>query len=104
MANIYAEHFISIADANKLGLAALVREAEEGHDYILVRNNKPAAVVMSAERFEQLQKTLDDLIDFTLAAARTMTSSGRAYTLDEILERFGYTRDELAAIPDKMPE
>jgi prevent-host-death family protein len=104
MANIHAEHFISIADANKLGLSALVREAEEGHDYILVRNNKPVAVVMSAERFEKFQESLDDLVDITMAAARTMTSGGRAYTFDEVLERFGYTRDELAVIPDKMPE
>lgn len=100
MATIESENLISISDASKLGLSALVREAEEGNDRILVRNNKAVAVMMSMERFEQFQQAQDDLIDITLAAARMMTTSGPSYTLDEVLERFGYTRDELAAIPD----
>lgn len=100
MANFDSENLISISDANKIGLSALVREAEEGHEHILVRDNKPVAVLMSVERFEQFNQARDDLIDITMAAARAMTSNGRSSTLDEVLERFGYTRGELEAIPD----
>lgn len=100
MATIDTEDLISITDASKIGISALVRDAEAGNDRILVRNNKAVAVMMSVERFERLQQLQDDLIDVTLVAARMMTSSGPSSTLDEVLERFGYTRDELAAIPD----
>lgn len=100
MAIIETDNLISVTDASKLGLSALIRQAEEGHDRVLVRNNKAVAVVMSVERFEQLQHLQDDLLDITLGAARMMTSSGPSVSLDDVIERFGFTRDELAAIPD----
>jgi PHD/YefM family antitoxin component YafN of YafNO toxin-antitoxin module len=100
MATIETDNLISISDASKLGLSALVRDAEEGNDRILVRNNKAVAVMMSMERFEEFQKARDDLIDITLAAARLLTAGTKRYSLDEVLEQFGYTREELAAMPD----
>lgn len=100
MATIDTENLISVTDAGKLGISALVREAAEGRERVLVRNNKAVAVVMSMERFEQLQELEDDLIDITLAAARVLTAGTTRYSLDEVLEQFGYTREELAAIPD----
>lgn len=100
MALIDTEDLISISDANKLGISALVREAEEGHDRIVLRNNKAVAVVMSVERFERLQQLQDDLIDITLAASRMMTTSGERHSLDDVLEHFGYSREELADMPD----
>jgi prevent-host-death family protein len=100
MATIDTEDLISITDAGKLGISALAREAEEGHDRILVRNNKAVAVVMSVERFERLQQAQDDLIDITMAASRLLTAGPERHSLDDVLARFGYTREELAALPD----
>ena len=91
---------ISISEANKLGVSALIREAEVGHDQVVLRNNKPVAVVMGMERFEELQQLQEDLIDITLVAARMLLDDGRRYSLDEVLEHFGYTREQLAAMPD----
>ncbi|MBW3632324.1 MAG: type II toxin-antitoxin system Phd/YefM family antitoxin [Chloroflexi bacterium] len=100
MALIETEDLISISDANKLGVSALVREAEEGRDRIVLRNNKAVAVVMSVERFERLQQLQDDLIDITLAASRMMTTSGDRHSLNDVLEHVGYSREDLAALPD----
>ena len=100
MALIETADLISISDANKLGVSALVREAEEGHYRIVLRNNKAVAVVMSVERFERLQQLQDDLIDITLAASRMMTTSEQRHALDDVLEHFGYSREELSRIPD----
>lgn len=100
MALVETENLISISDANKLGVSGLVREAEEGHDRIVLRNNKAVAVVMSVERFERLQQLQDDLIDITLAASRMMTTSEHRHSLDDVLEHFGYSREELAEMPD----
>lgn len=91
---------ISISDASKLGVLALVREVEQGREHVIVRDDKPVAVVMSTERYERLQQLQDDLIDITLVASRMMTSSGQRYSLDDVLDHFGYSRDELAKLPD----
>ncbi len=99
MARVETDDLISISDANRLGVSALIREVEEGRQRLVLRNNKPVAVVMSVERFEQLQQLQDDLIDITLAASRMMTTSGRRHSLDDVLERLGYSREELAEMP-----
>lgn len=100
MATIGTENLISITEASKLGLSALAREAEQGNDRVLVRNNKAVAVMMSVERFEQLQQLRDDLIDITLVASRVMTTNGERYSLDDVLAHFGYSREDLAALPE----
>jgi prevent-host-death family protein len=99
MVKVETDDLISISDANRIGVSALIREAEEGRQRLVLRNNKPVAVVMSVERFEQLQQLEDDLIDITLAASRMMTTSGRRHALDDVLERLGYSREELAEMP-----
>jgi hypothetical protein len=104
MAMVDTENLISISEANKLGVAALAREAEQGRERILVRNNKPVAAVVGIERLERLQQLEDledDLIDITLATARLLTSSGDRYSLDEVLAMFGYTREQLRDLPDE---
>ena len=99
MALVETDDLISISDANRLGVSALIREAEEGRQRVVLRNNRPVAVVMGVERFEQLQQLQDDLLDITLAASRMMTTSERRHSLDDVLERFGYSREELTEMP-----
>ena len=99
MALVETDDLISISDANRLGVSALIREAEEGRQRLVLRNNRPVAVVMSVERFEQLQQLQDDLLDITLAASRMMMTSERRHSLDDVLERFGYSREELIELP-----
>ena len=89
------EALISVSDANKMGVSALIREAEAGHEYVVLRNNRPVAVVVGMDRFEELQRLQDDLTDVALAAARMLTTGERRYSLDEVLDRFGFTREEL---------
>lgn len=91
---------ISIVEAQGLGVDALVGEVETGQEFVVVRDDKPVAVVVSGERFEEWQQLQDDLIDITLVAARMLTDDGRRYSLDEVLEYFGYTREQLEAMPD----
>lgn len=98
---VNTSNLISITEASSRGLSALVREAEEGRDRILVRNNLPVAAVISMERYEALQDLEDDLRDIWLASARMVTTGPERFSLDEVLEQFGVTREELAAIPDE---
>lgn len=96
MAVIDTQHMISLSDAGKRGLSALVRDAEAGADQIVMRNNRAVAAVISIERLALLQKLEDDLADLSLAAARMATAPDERISLDDVLTRFGFTRGDLA--------
>lgn len=91
---------ISISAASKLGVFGLIRAAEEGHEQIVLRHNKPVAAVISMERLEQLHELEVDVADVALATARMLTSGAERHSLDEVLAKFGYTRDQLRDLPD----
>lgn len=93
---IDTQQMISLTDAGKRGLSALIRDAESGADQIVMRNNRAVAAVVSIDRLEHLQQLEDDLSDIALATARILTTSAERTSLDDVLARFGMTRDELA--------
>ena len=100
MALVDTADLISISEASKLGVSALVREAEAGHEQVVLRNNKPVAAVVSMKRLEQLQQLQEDILDISLAAARMLTTGRRLHSLDEVLAQFGYTREQLRDLPE----
>ena len=100
MALVDTADLISISDATKRGVSALVRAAEAGHEQVVLRNNKPVAAVVSIKRLEQLQQVQEDMLDVSLAAARMLASGPRRHSLDEILAQFGYTREQLRDLPE----
>ena len=100
MAIVDTADLVSITDASRAGVSALVRAAEAGHEQVLLRNNKPVAAVVGIKRLEELQQLQDDLLDVSLAAARMMTAGPERISLDDVLARFGYTREQLADLPE----
>jgi len=102
MAYIDTADLISISEANKAGISGLVRQAEEGREQVLLRNNKPVAAVISIEALNELQRVEEDLLDISLAAARMLATGESRHTLDDVLARFGYTRDQLREAPEQM--
>jgi prevent-host-death family protein len=95
VAVIDTENMISLTDAGKRGLSALVREAETGADQIVMRNNRAVAAVISIDRLQHLQQLEDDIADISLAAARMLTTSKDRSSLDDVLAEFGFSRTEL---------
>ena len=96
MALVDTQQLISLTDAGKRGLSALIRDAESGADQIVMRNNRAVAAVISMARLEQLQQLEDDVADIALATARMLTTSAERASLDDVLDQFGITREELA--------
>jgi len=95
MTTIDTNSLLSISEASQKGVSALIRAAEEGRDQVLLRNNKPVAAVVSMRRLDEQQQLREDLADVTMLAARMLTTDGKVSSLDEVLDRFGFTRDEL---------
>ena len=95
-------------NANRIGLpnvdthklSELFRDIEEGLEEIVDLADE---AMINADQLERLQLLQDDLIDITLVAARVLVDDGRRYSLDEALEMFGYTREELAAESEHSP-
>jgi hypothetical protein len=52
------------------------------------------------ERLEQLQRLEKDLRDVSLAAARMLTTGSDRHGLNDVLARFGFTRDQLRDLPE----
>lgn len=95
MALVDTQHMISLTDAGKRGLSALVRDAESGADQIVMRNNRAVAAVISIDRLEHLQQLEDDLADIALAAARMLSAPDERSSLDDVLDEFGVSRADL---------
>jgi len=97
--NLYSFNMttLSITEASRAGLSALVTAAEEGRDIPLSRHGKVVAEVVSAKEIAQLRNDRDTLRDAALAMARFATDSGVRTTLDQAMEFFNLNRAELEA-------
>jgi antitoxin YefM len=75
-------------------LSELLDELEEQHEhFVITRNGKPSAVVISAEEYEALEETLEVLEDADLLRAlqrsETDVEAGRVSTLAEVRRDLG---------------
>ncbi|HEV2013364.1 MAG TPA: type II toxin-antitoxin system Phd/YefM family antitoxin [Candidatus Dormibacteraeota bacterium] len=95
MATIDTDDLISVTEASKLGLSRLLSDAEHGHDRVVLRNNRPVAAVVNMDRLTELERLSDDLADVSLLAARLVLATPHRFSLDEVLDKFGFSREEL---------
>lgn len=94
--NINMDDLISVTEANRQGVSKLVSEASAGRELILIKNNKPAAVIVGIEKLERLQRLEEDIKLLTVALVRTATDTGERVPLADAAARFGIDLDELA--------
>lgn len=91
---------ISISDISNKGVSSLVNDAREGHHKVILRSNRPVAVIVGIEEMERLQRAeeaLDDLRLLVVALARSATDSGNRVALRDVAAEAGFDLDELAA-------
>ncbi|MEV6336547.1 type II toxin-antitoxin system Phd/YefM family antitoxin [Nocardia vinacea] len=89
---------ISVTEANAKGISRLVSEASEGHDIVVIRNNKPAAAIIGMEKLERLQRIEEweeDIKLLALAVIRSTTDTGERMSLADAAARFGIDLDAL---------
>ena len=95
MPMVDTKELMSISDAGKAGISALVKAVEQGEQRVLMRNSKPVAAVVSIDALERAEELEERLLDVSLALTRLLTAGERRHSLDDVLDRFGFTRDEL---------
>ncbi len=96
MPTVDTKELISVSEAGKLGVSALVKAAERGEQRVLMRNNKPIAAVVGIDVLERTEELEERLLDVSLALTRLLTTDERRHSLDDVLDRFGFTRDDLS--------
>lgn len=72
-------------------------EQDRFTDVQFLRNDEPVAAAVSMDRLDHLQLTEEGMADVSLALARMLTTGPERHALDDVLARFGYTRDDLRA-------
>ena len=97
--NLYSFYMgtLTITEASRAGISALVASAEAGNGIPLSRHGKVVAEVVSAEEISSLRRDRDTLRDAALVMARFATDTGIRTDLDQAMESFGFTRAELEA-------
>lgn len=95
--NINIDDLISITDASRQGVSKLVSEASAGRELVLIKNNKPVAVIVGIEKLERLQQIEEDIKLLAMAVVRSATDTGQRVTLNDAAARFGIDLNELAA-------
>lgn len=96
MPQIDTQDLISITDANKIGISGLVKAAEQGEQRVLLRNGKAVAAVIGIDALQRAEELEERLLDVSLGLTRLLTASERRHSLDDVLDRFGFTREDLA--------
>lgn len=91
------EDLISISEASSRGISSLVTRVREGRRLVLLRNNKPAAVIADIESMDRLQRVEeieDDLRLLSIAWVRTLTDRGGRHDLEDVAAEFGVDLDD----------
>jgi prevent-host-death family protein len=95
MPTVDTKELISVTEAGRLGISALVKAAEQGEQRVLMKNNKPVAAVVGIETLERAEELEERILDVSLALTRLLTTEERRHSLDDVLDRFGFTRGDL---------
>ncbi|MGH3869961.1 MAG: hypothetical protein ACRDSR_00350 [Pseudonocardiaceae bacterium] len=88
-----------MTEASNRGVSRLIQDAAQGRTQVVLRNNKTVAAVVgmdAVERLARLEELEGDLRLLSAALARTVTDSGRRYSLQEVAVEFGVDLDALA--------
>lgn len=96
--NVDTRDLISVSEASNKGVSRLIESAAQGRPQVVLRNNQAIAVVISIETMERVQRVEElegDLRLLSVALARTVTDSGRRYSLDDVAAELGVDLDSL---------
>ena len=71
---------------------------------IVLKNNQPAAVILSPAEFSRLIEIEEDYLLFLEAAHRLTNHTAPAVPMDKVLEELGISKEKLASVGDVVIE
>ena len=88
---------LTVTAASSMGVPGLIRRAESGGDIVVERHGEAVAAVIGMDRINHIREIEADLRTAALVLTCVATDNGNRTSLDEVIARFGLTRDELGA-------
>lgn len=81
-----------------------IKELQAGERLVLMRNDKPVAVLVAPEEIDELEDAAEDLwltaLALTRKALATSMDDSDFLSLDDVLKELGLTRSELSNAQD----
>lgn len=104
MSNIFyptnvMDALVPISRFNRGEANKIFDEVRESGYKIVVKNNTPACVMLTPERYQELVDMVEDQYLLALAEERLKRDSGETISFEEILEKDGLTLEDLEDIP-----
>ncbi|MCL2204451.1 MAG: type II toxin-antitoxin system Phd/YefM family antitoxin [Defluviitaleaceae bacterium] len=90
---------VPVSRFNKGEAAKIFDEVSKTGIKIAVKNNKPACVLLSPDRYEALMEEIEDLI-LTVEAERRIAEGGPTSSQAEVMQRLGITQADIDAAED----
>lgn len=91
-------HMISVSDLGRGQASRVIQDVEKSKEqYIVVKNNKPQAVLISIEEYMSLMESKEEL-ELLLVANDRMKIQKESIDFEQILDEFGLTENELDQI------
>lgn len=94
---------VPITRFNKGEASRVFEEVQAGGPKIVMKNNRPACVLMSPEKYESLMEMLSDYL-LQEEAERRLASSEETLSQNEVMKSLGITQAELDDVDVEIEE
>ena len=95
------DSLVSISQFNKGYASRIFDKLKEKKQMVVLKNNKPAAILLSPEEYARLAETEEDYLLLCEAVKRMEHSKNEpVFSMEEVIKELGITQEELNALPD----
>ena len=95
------DNIVSVSEFSRGGASRAFEKAQGSTPVIVVKNNKPTAIITSPEEYAYLSETEEDFILLSEAIIRlARDDADSAVRFDEVLARFGLPEAEAHSFED----
>jgi len=98
------DHMISVSELGRGKASKVIQEVESTKDqYIVVKNNKPQAIIISIEEYTELMEAKDELILLVEAQSRVSNMKEKELlSLEQFLDEEGIEMEEIDSLKDSV--
>lgn len=95
------DSLVPISQFNKGHASRIFDRLKDKKQMVVLKNNEPAAILLSPEEYVRLSEAEENYALLCEAVARMEKAKDEpVYTMEEIMEEFGITREELDAMEE----
>lgn len=99
------DSLVSISQFNKGYTSRIFDKLKEKKQMVVLKNNEPAAILLSPEEYARLAEAEEDYLLLCEAVRRMEQSKyGPMFSMEEVMKELGVTQEELDALPDSEME